>query len=160
MGSSRFYDDYYVNQAGSGLSVYHGGRMQTGHGLGNILGGLFKRALPLIKQGVSTVGKEIFHVGTDILGDALSGKNIKTSAKTRLKAAGKNLGKRAVTEAKARLSGKKQQGGGGNRRNTTRKGQRKIKRPQTTRRNGIKRKTTRRKASNRKKTKWGPDIFS
>ena len=78
---SRVYEDYYMKQAGSALSVYHGGPMQTGYGLRNVLGGLFKRALPLIKKGATTLGKQMLETGSDILDDALSGKKIKAATK-------------------------------------------------------------------------------
>ena len=133
--------------------------MQTGYGLENVLGGLFKRALPLIKKGATTIGKQMLQTGSDILEDALSGKNIKASAKKRLKEAGKSMGTRAVNAAKAGLEKKKQRGAGRGRkrrRSTTRRKRARV----ATRKKPIKRKASTSRATDRKKPRWGPDIFT
>ena len=44
------YQTYYSNQVGNGQFVYSGRRYQKGHGLGNLLGSLFRTALPMIKK--------------------------------------------------------------------------------------------------------------
>ena len=43
------FKDYYLNQVGNGMPVFVGAAGQRGHGLGNILRGLFRIATPLIK---------------------------------------------------------------------------------------------------------------
>ena len=57
------FEDYYVNQIGHGMPVFTGAAMQRGHGLGNILRGLFKVAVPLIK----TIGKSALKKSVPIL---------------------------------------------------------------------------------------------
>ena len=47
----KSFEDYYLHQAGHGYPVYAGSRVQRGHGLGSIFGGLFKAAAPLLKKG-------------------------------------------------------------------------------------------------------------
>jgi hypothetical protein len=63
------YHDYYIHQAGKGYPVFAGRRYQTGHGLGSIFGGLFKAALPLLKKGAKTLGREVLKTGLNIAGD-------------------------------------------------------------------------------------------
>ena len=61
--TGRGFTDYYVNQAGNGVSIYSGSTMQRGHGLGSILKGLLRVATPLIK----TVGKQALRKSAPIL---------------------------------------------------------------------------------------------
>ena len=88
---SKPYEHYYTQQVGNGLPVFSGPRNQRGYGLGGILGGLFRSAMPLLKKGVSSLGREALSTGVSIAKDALEGINIKTAAKTRLGQAGRNL---------------------------------------------------------------------
>ena len=41
--SRRMYEDYYTGQVGGNIPLFHGARYQRGHGLGNVIGGLFRR---------------------------------------------------------------------------------------------------------------------
>ena len=81
----KLYDDYYTNQTGHGLPVYIG-RMR-GKGLGIVLSGLFRAAVPLLKRGVTS--------GLQVAQDVLSGQNLKSSVKKRVKGTGHRLLKRA-----------------------------------------------------------------
>ena len=56
--SRNGYEDYYLHQAGTGLSVFAGNRTQAGHGLGNILGGLARMVIPIIRKGGKSILKE------------------------------------------------------------------------------------------------------
>lgn len=147
---SKFYDSYYARQVGSGLPVYHGGPIQYGEGLGNLLSSLFRSALPLLKKGAATLGKTVLHTGADIMEDAMSGRNVKTSIKNRVRQAGRTLGSRAVGEARSRLTQKGKGRTKGRRR--TRKGRKVIKKERAGK-SFIRRKVGR---SSRQKT---PDIF-
>jgi hypothetical protein len=73
---------YYKRQAGHGRedieSIYTGPYyVQRGHGLGNILAGLFRTLRPLVWSGAKSVGKEAvkalglaaLRTGTDIIRD-------------------------------------------------------------------------------------------
>ena len=82
--SQKAYEKYYMNQVGSGLPVYVGSRGQKGHGLGSMLSGLFRSALPMVKQGLSTIGKSALKTGLSIAGDVLEGKNAGDAAKARV----------------------------------------------------------------------------
>ena len=61
--TGRGFADYYVNQAGHGMPVFSGGSMQRGHGIGSILKGLFRVALPLIAR----VGRQALKKSKPIL---------------------------------------------------------------------------------------------
>ena len=89
----NYYDQYYMNQVGAGMPVYRGSPvLQRGYGLGGLLRGLFRRALPFLKKGATMVGKQALQTGMDLAEDVMSGQNIKTAAKRRIKSGGKQLG--------------------------------------------------------------------
>lgn len=90
-GSDHYYKNYYDKQVGNGLAVYRGATVQRGHGIGGFFSSLFKGAMPLLKSGLKTVGKEMLNAGVDIARDALHGKNVKQSAKERMMRSGDNL---------------------------------------------------------------------
>ena len=78
------YEDYYMNQSGSGLPVFQGSRGQRGHGLGSMLSGLFRSAVPMLKRGLATFGKHALKTGLEIADDVVSGKSFKDSARDRI----------------------------------------------------------------------------
>ena len=88
---TKAYHDYCIHQTGKGYPVFVGRRYQRGHGLGSIFGGLFKAAMPLLKKGAKTLGREALKPGLNIAGDVVQGRNIKQAAKSRLKSTGQNL---------------------------------------------------------------------
>ena len=98
----KAHEQYYDQQVGRGLPYFAGAHYQRGHGLGSILGGLFRSAIPLVKplvkQGVRTMGREALKAGVGVVGDVLQGRNIKQSAGRRLKAAAGNTLKRVATD--------------------------------------------------------------
>ena len=89
------YESYYKHQAGGGDNFFKGAPMQRGHGLGNILGGLFRSALPMIKRGARAIGKEALKTGVGVAADVLDGQNVKTATKKRARKAGANITARA-----------------------------------------------------------------
>jgi len=78
------YEDYYLNQSGNGMSVFHGARMQRGHGLGSFLSGLFRNAWPLIQTGAKAFGKQFLRTGLQIANDVADGQELKESGKRRI----------------------------------------------------------------------------
>ena len=83
-------------QHGLGLSVFHGARVQRGYGLGNILSGLFRKALPYLWKGAKYAGKAALKTGVDVANDVKDGHDMKSSLKTRTKQLGRELGSKAV----------------------------------------------------------------
>lgn len=80
--SSQLYDDYYKRQSGGEIPVFIGRRHQRGHGIGSLLGGLFRRfVVPFIRDNAKKVGLNLLKTGVNIAGDAISGRNIKESVK-------------------------------------------------------------------------------
>ena len=107
------FEDYYLQQArGGGLPVFIGGS-QRGHGLGGILSGLARMVVPVLKRGGKSLIKETFRTGVDILGDVVSGSNIKTSAKRRLKQGGQRMVNKAVKTLSAQQPKRQVPKGGG-----------------------------------------------
>ena len=75
------YNYYYARQAEGALPYFVGARVQHGHGLGSVFGGLLRSAMPLIEQGAVALGKQALKTGVHIADDVISGHNIKRSPK-------------------------------------------------------------------------------
>jgi hypothetical protein len=84
--SQAMYDEYYGRQQrGGDMPVFAGARTQRGHGLGNILSGLFRKiVLPFVKRNVKMVGSRALKTGMEIADDVMEGKSFKDSLKTRV----------------------------------------------------------------------------
>lgn len=93
---ARAFHSYYLNQSGRGYPVYAGRRYQRGHGLGSILGGLFKAAAPLLKKGATFLGKEALKTGLNVASDALQGENVGQAIQKRAKQSGREILSRAM----------------------------------------------------------------
>ncbi|GFV08212.1 uncharacterized protein F54H12.2 [Trichonephila clavipes] len=97
------YEDYYVNQAGNGLSYYQGQSFQKGYGIGGWFKRLcvcvFRTALPFLTRGAKSVGKEVLKTGTQIVNDLLEGQNLEDAAKHRTKETGRKLAREAIKKA-------------------------------------------------------------
>jgi len=78
------YENYYARQTGKGLPAFVGYRGQRGHGLGSVLGRLFRFAMPMLKKGLAYVGKHAAQTGQEIAEDVLAGQKFKESARRRL----------------------------------------------------------------------------
>lgn len=93
---AKAYQEYYLRQSGKGYPVFAGRQHQRGHGLGSIIGNLFKSAVPMLKKGAKAIGKEALRTGLGIASDVVEGQNIKQAAQTRVKGAGRNLVQRTI----------------------------------------------------------------
>ena len=83
--SSRgLYEDYYMAQSGSGMPVFAGSRGQRGHGLGSMLSGLFRSAMPMLKRGLALFGRHALRTGAQIANDVADGESFGNSAKRRV----------------------------------------------------------------------------
>lgn len=73
--SRDHYRDYYVSQqqqrGGGDFPVFVGARYQRGHGIGSIISGLFRRALPILKSNVKNLGLSLLKKGAHVAGDVL-----------------------------------------------------------------------------------------
>jgi hypothetical protein len=88
-----------VQQAGGGLPVFAGARVQQGHGLGNLLGGLFRMAIPLLKSGVGVLKREAVKAGVGLAGNML--KKATSATLRKIAPAGHKGIKRKRTETNA-----------------------------------------------------------
>jgi hypothetical protein len=121
MDSNPFIN-YYVNQAGSGISSFQGTRFQRGRGF---FSNIFKNAIvPLVKF----LGPKVLKTGFDIVNDVSRGEPIVSAVKKR----GKRVAQELADDAAERLHTFAQTGQGGKRRKTTRKTKRRVKRARQT----------------------------
>jgi hypothetical protein len=86
--SRDLYEQYYSRQNGGEITPYVGRRFQKGHGLGNLLGGLFRNIIlpfgkSLLPHG-KTLLKTAMKTGSQVVGDVLQGQSVKESAKRRI----------------------------------------------------------------------------
>lgn len=81
------FENYYINQCGGGGEFFTGRRYQKGHGLGNILGGLVRATLPVLKRTAISLGKDVASTGLvqggRLIEDIIHGKPVKKSMKKR-----------------------------------------------------------------------------
>ena len=130
------YVSYYLDQQkGYGMPVFRGSPWQMGHGqMGYGLGGLFRSlgraVIPMIKKGAKALGNIALGSGKDLVGDVLSGKNIKQAMKQR--------GREAMIIAAGKALKRLQSGGGKGSRRSKRRRSTKIskstKRPKSAKR--------------------------
>ncbi|GFT09160.1 uncharacterized protein F54H12.2 [Trichonephila clavipes] len=83
------YEDYFIDQAGNGLSYYQGQSFQKGYGIGGWFKRLFRSALPFLSRGAKSVGKEVLRTGAQIANDLLEGRNLQEPAEEREKETGR-----------------------------------------------------------------------
>jgi len=84
--SRHMYEDYYSRQVGGEITVFAGSRYQRGHGLGSVLGGIFRRfVVPLFMTHGKTLALDALKTGMDVAEDVLGGKHdFKESVKKRV----------------------------------------------------------------------------
>ena len=89
------YQQYYTNQVGGGQSIYIGKRYQRGHGLGNLLGSLFRTVAPMLREAAVSLGKDIMRsdvsAGSQALTDIVAGAPVKKSIKRHFVEEGRQL---------------------------------------------------------------------
>ena len=69
---------------GSGLPVFRGDVRQEGWGLGGLLGGLFRQAIPILKPMASSIAKAALKTSGRVLSDVVSNKKpLKDAVKDR-----------------------------------------------------------------------------
>lgn len=113
--SRQMFDQYYTRQqkGGGDFPVYVGRYRQRGHGLGNMLGSLFRRILPYLKSFAPIA----LRTGANIVEDVSKGKTWKDAAFDR------------VPETISKVAfGEKNQSGGGFRRRRKKSRRQSVKR--------------------------------
>ena len=91
-------NEYYRQQAGSGIGGFSGVRYQRGHGFfGRLISGGIG---PILKKIFPYVKNLAMDTGLNIAEDVLDGNNLKESAKRRFKESGINMVKDGITQVK------------------------------------------------------------
>lgn len=91
------YTSYYLKQAQTGVgNAYF--REQSGRGIGNFFGKMFRSVLPYLKSGLSAVKDEILTGGLGLLSDTVKQVPIKESLQNRVRNMGHSLTERAVKQ--------------------------------------------------------------
>jgi hypothetical protein len=139
------YTLYYLQQAEGRYGGQFHAASQKGDGLGQFLGGLFRRIFPLLSSGAKALGREAFSTGVGLLKDAMNGRPMKESMRERVTQAGSNLTTKAATKMESMVG------------NGYKKRKRK---PRSQSRKGIKRrKVARSRKQKRKPRRKQRDIF-
>ena len=86
------YEKYYLDQVGGGLDVYSGQLYQRGNGIGNVLAGAARFAMPLLKEGAQYLGKKALATGAKIFSDISKGTPFREAVKRRAKESGIEIG--------------------------------------------------------------------
>lgn len=96
-------ENYYREQAGSGLGGYAGIRYQKGHGwFGRMIkGGL----VPILRRVLPYLGKRALETGVGVAQDMMEGEQFKAAAKKRFKSVGQRLEEDAITKVKQLTGG-------------------------------------------------------
>ena len=137
----------YVQSGKGGFPVFRGSRMQRGYGVGSVLSGMLRAAVPFLRKGAQALGKQALRTGLDVGRDVLSGRKLKDSARQRTMQTMRNVLENA---------GRRTTGGTARRRPAQKKG------PKTNKKKkGIKRKAPSKSviSSRAKRAKRPPDIF-
>jgi len=119
--SRDMYESYYLKQSGSGVPVFVGSRGQRGHGIGSVLGGLFRSAVPMLKRGLANFGRHALKAGLDIANDVVEGGNFKESAKRHAVSGLKDFARDTIKDISASEVLSNQAGSGRRRRTVKRK---------------------------------------
>ena len=103
--SPDLFNNYYKQQ-GQGLPYFQGRHYQQGFGIGSVLAGLFrsaiplikKTALPILKKSAKVLGKEALSAGSNILKDV-----VLTRGKVPIKKIIKRHGSRGIKRAARKI---------------------------------------------------------
>ena len=142
----------YVQSGKGGFPVFRGSRMQRGYGIGSVLSGMLRAAVPFLRRGAQALGKQALRTGLDVGRDVLSGRKLKDSARQRSLQTVRNVVEKA---------GRRTNGGTARRRRPAQKNGPKTNNSQNKKKKGIKRKAPSKSviSSRAKRAKRPPDIF-
>ena len=142
----------YVQSGKGSFPVFRGSRMQRGYGIGSVLSGMLRAAVPFLRRGAQALGKQALRTGLDVGRDVLSGRKLKDSARQRTLQTVRNVVEKA---------GRRTNGGTARRRRPAQKNRPKTHNSQKKKKKGIKRKAPSKSviSSRAKRAKRPPDIF-
>ena len=91
-------DEYYVQQAGSGIGGFAGVRYQKGDGFfGRMLSGT---VLPIIKKVLPYIGRTLMGTAGDIVYDVSQGEKVRDSFSRRMKETGRRIEEDAMAKVR------------------------------------------------------------
>ena len=76
------YEQFYSSQSGHG-DYFDGYQVQAGHGVGSLLGKLFKRAIPIIRRGAKFAKPHAGKMSKNVINDLARGRSLKRTIKRR-----------------------------------------------------------------------------
>ena len=126
--------------------------MQRWYGIGSVLSGMLRAAVPFLRRGAQALGKHALRTGLDVGRDVLSGRKLKDSARQRTLQTVRNVVEKA---------GRRTNSGTERRRRPAQKNRPKTNNSQKKKKKGIKRKAPSKSviSSRAKRAKRPPDIF-
>ena len=81
-----------LHRGGGGtLPVFRGTRTQRGYGLGSMLKGMLRSAIPFLKEGGKVLGKKALQTGIYVARHVLNGENVKRATSANLKRLARNF---------------------------------------------------------------------
>jgi hypothetical protein len=99
--SRDMYRQYYASQqSGRGMPVYSGVLRQKGHGIGNVIGSLFRGIVPFL-------GRAALTTGANVAGDLISGRKFTETMKHRLPEGIKGLASSVINQSGSGLRKRK-----------------------------------------------------
>ena len=139
----------YVQSGKGSFPVFRGSRMQRGYGIGSVLLGMLRAAVPFLRRGAQALGKQALRTGLDVGRDVLSGRKLKDSARQRTLQTARNVVEKAGRQTATR------------RRRPAQQSRPKTNNSQSKKKKGIKRKAPSKSviSSRAKRAKRPPDIF-
>ena len=139
----------YVQSGKGSFPVFRGSRMQRGYGIGSVLSGMLRAAVPFLRRGAQALGKQALRTGLDVGRDVLSGRKLKDSARQRTLQTVRNVVEKAGRQAATQ------------RRRPAQQSRPKTNNSQKKKKKGIKRKAPSKSviSSRAKRAKRPPDIF-
>eukprot|EP00057_Strongylocentrotus_purpuratus_P003423 XP_003726621.1 PREDICTED: uncharacterized protein F54H12.2-like [Strongylocentrotus purpuratus] len=97
----------YGRGGGGGLPVFRGARMQRGYGLGSMLKGLLRSAIPIVKSGGKLLGKKAWQTGLNVVRDVANGKSLASATTSNLKKLGQQFTSNSSGRVKKKVKRKR-----------------------------------------------------
>ena len=82
--NGRAYEEYYMQQGGHGVPVFHRAHIQRGHEIGSIFGGLFRSFFPTLKRQAPIIGRKALQTRVQLADDIISSQSFKEAVKNRV----------------------------------------------------------------------------
>ena len=88
------------------MLVYRGIPQQIGYGLGSIFASIFRRAVPIVKRGMTYLGRKAVEGAVSTARDVLTGENLRSAARRNFHKSGNDILDTGYKYAKSRMTGR------------------------------------------------------